>query len=220
VDALATAGGGDGVIMKQLTPGLFRWTALHPDWRPECGEGEDGWEQTVGCVMYDLGESVVLIDPLIPDERDSFLNELDERVAGRPVSILTTIRFHRRDRAELAGRYSSTTTRAWNAVPRGVSPRPLRGASETAYWLPAVAALVFGDSVIGAPGGGLRVSPESWLKNIPAQTDRAGLAELLRPLLELAIELVLVSHGEPVLHDGRAALAHAIAQARAQAGLS
>ena len=42
--------------------------------------------------------------------------------------------------------------------------------------------------------------------------DRAGLARLMRPLLELPIERVLVSHGEPVLRDGRAALARALAR--------
>jgi hypothetical protein len=46
------------------------------------------------------------------------------------------------------------------------------------------------------------------------QVDRAGLAELLSPLLELPIERVLVSHGEPVLHYGRAALALALAEVR------
>jgi hypothetical protein len=202
--------------ISELAPRLFAWNAPHPDWRPECGEGDDGWEQSVGCVMYDLGESAVLFDPLIPaPERDSFLRALDERVAGRPVSILTTIRWHRRDRAELAARYRSNTTRAWNAVPKDVLLRPLRGASETTYWLPGAAALVVGDSVICAPGGELRVSPESWLEQIPARTNRAGLAELLGPLLELPIERVLVSHGEPVLRDGRASLARAIAQVRA-----
>ena len=35
----------------------------------------------------------------------------------------------------------------------------------------------------------------------------------MRPLLELPIERVLVFHGEAVLGDGRAALAHAIAEA-------
>jgi hypothetical protein len=29
-------------------------------------------------------------------------------------------------------------------------------------------------------------------------------------LLDLPVERVLVSHGEPVLHDGRAALEHAV----------
>ena len=34
------------------------------------------------------------------------------------------------------------------------------------------------------------------------------LREALRPLLDLPVELVLASHGEPVLADGHAALAH------------
>jgi hypothetical protein len=38
-----------------------------------------------------------------------------------------------------------------------------------------------------------------------------GLKERLRPLLELPVELVLVSHGEPVLQDGHAALSKALA---------
>ena len=102
--------------------------------------------------------------------------------------------------------------RPWNAVPKGVEPHPLRGAGETLFWLPAAAALVAGDRLLGGPGGSLRVCPESWLRGV--RVDRAGVAELLRPLLELAIERVVVSHGEPVLHDGRAALARAIEQAR------
>ena len=39
----------------------------------------------------------------------------------------------------------------------------------------------------------------------------SDLRELLRPLLELPIERVLVSHGEPVLSGGRDALAEALA---------
>jgi hypothetical protein len=128
------------------------------------------------------------------------------------VRILTTIRWHRRDRDELADRYRSQTPGGWNMVPGGVKPWPLRGAGETLFWLPAVAALVPGDSILGAQDGGLRLSPDSWLEE--ERVDRAGLAQLLRPLLELPIERVLVSHGEAVPHDGRAALAHAIARAQ------
>jgi hypothetical protein len=167
----------------------------------------------VGCVLYELPDTVVLVDPLLAsEERAQVLRWLDERIGARPVSILTTIRWHRRDRAEVAARYASQTTRAWNALPAGVKQYPLRGAGEVVYWLPAVATLVPGDSLLGAPDGGLRVCPESWLEDV--QVDRAGLAELLSPLLELPIERVLVSHGEPALRDGRAALARAIAEAR------
>jgi hypothetical protein len=55
------------------------------------------------------------------------------------------------------------------------------------------------------------VCPESWLSG--AAVDRAGLAHLLERLLELPVERVITSHGEPVLHDGRAALARALSAA-------
>ncbi len=166
----------------------------------------------MGCVLYELPGTVVLIDPLLPSiEHEQFLEWLDRRVAGRPVSILTTIRWHRRDRDELAERYRANTTRAWNFVPPGVEQWPLRGAGETLFWLPAVASLVAGDRLIGDGHGGVRVCPESWLADVRA--NRADVAGLLRPLLELPIERVLVSHGEPVLHEGHAALARAILEA-------
>jgi hypothetical protein len=171
----------------------------------------------VGCTLYQLDDRVVLIDPLLPagEEREPFLRWLDERVAGRPVSILTTIHWHRRDRAELAERYASNDSRAWNYVPAQVERRPLRGAGETLFWLPAVAALVAGDRLVGADGEragrDVRVCPQSWLSQVRA--DRREVAALLRPLLELAIERVLVSHGEPVLSGGHLALTRAIAEA-------
>jgi hypothetical protein len=201
------------VLAVEIVPGLARWTAPHPDWSPQAAPGSSAdWEQYVGSVLYEMPNAVALIDPLLPSEgRSEFLRWLDGRIEGRPVSILTTIRWHRRDRDELAERYRSTSARAWNAVPPGVTQRPLRGAGETMFWLPAVAALVPGDRLIGAPGGGLQVCPESWLDRV--SVDRAGLARLLRSLVELPIERVLVSHGEPVLRDGRAALARAIAEA-------
>jgi hypothetical protein len=166
----------------------------------------------VGSVLYELPDIVVLIDPLLPAEgRQSFLQWLDERVAGRPVTILTTIHWHRRDRRELAERYRANTTRAWNYVPLDVEQRPLRGAGETLFWLPMPATLIAGDRLIGAEGGGVSVCPESWLEQV--RVDCAGLADLLRPLLGLPIERVLVSHGEPVLHGGRAELARALSGA-------
>jgi hypothetical protein len=205
------------VLPAEIAPGLLRWTAPHPDWDPQAEHGSsDDWDQMVGSVLYELPGTVVLIDPLLPStERAQFLAWLDQRVAGRPVSILTSIRWHRRDRRELAERYRANTTRAWNMVPAGVQQRPLRGGGETLFWLPAVAALVAGDRLIGAEGGGLRVCPQSWLEDVRA--NRVEIAALMRPLLELPIERVLVSHGEPVLHEGHAALARAIAEAEAEA---
>jgi hypothetical protein len=206
------------VLPAEIAPGLLRWTAPHPDWNPGAEPGgSSDWDQMVGSVLYELPGTVVFIDPLLPsDERAQFLAWLDARVAGRPVSILTTIRWHRRDRQELAERYRANSTRAWNMVPAGVQQRPLRGGGETLFWLPAVATLVAGDRLIGAGDGGLTVCPQSWLEGVRA--NRAGVAALMRPLLELPIERVLVSHGEPVLRAGHAALKRAIAEAEAQEG--
>ena len=203
----------------EIAPGLFRWQAAHPEWN-----AEEDWPQLVGCVLYELQERTVLIDPLIPaDGREDFLAWLDGRLAGREVSILTTIRWHRRDREELARRYvpglsedpsPGPRSRAWNEIPKGVSGRWLKGAGEIVFWLPGAGALVTGDSVLGAGEGRLEVCPESWLEDV--EVDRRGLAALLAALLELPLERVLVSHGEPVLHDGRRALARAIEETEAE----
>jgi hypothetical protein len=40
----------------------------------------------------------------------------------------------------------------------------------------------------------------------------ADLAKSLKPLLDLPVELAIVSHGEPVLEDAREAIAAAIAR--------
>ena len=78
------------------------------------------------------------------------------------------------------------------------------------FWLAEHRALVPGDRIIGAEGGGLRTCPESWLGYLPSGLSVAKLRDRLRPLLELPIEAVLVSHGDPVLRAGRAALARAL----------
>jgi glyoxylase-like metal-dependent hydrolase (beta-lactamase superfamily II) len=74
-----------------------------------------------------------------------------------------------------------------------------------ALWLEQPRALVFGDAVLGDQQGGLRMTP--WSK------DAAGLErtrEAVRKLLDLDVEVVLTAHGEPVLGDGKAALARAV----------
>ncbi len=209
------------MLPSEIAPGLLRWTAPHPEWRPGTEPGDPGeWAQMVGSVLYEAAGTLVLIDPLLPaDGRDEFLAWLDERVAGRPVSVLTTVRWHKRDREEIARRYRANTTRAWNYIPPGVELKPLHGAGEVTYWLAEASTLVPGDRLLGVGAGrdagppvsGLAVCPESWLSDVAL--DRAGVAAAMRYLLALPIERVLVSHGEPVLYDGRAALTLALAEA-------
>jgi hypothetical protein len=199
--------------LRELAPGLWRWTAPHPAWRAGAApESPADWPRQVGSVLCDLEDATVLIDPLVPPDREPFLNELDRHVGTRDarVAVLTTIGFHRRSRDELAGRYGATTSRARRMLPAGVEALPIRGAGETMFWLSRQRALIPGDRILGAAGG-LRLCPESWLRYLPSGLTLSGLRELLRPLLELPIERVVVSHGEPVLADGHAALAEALA---------
>jgi glyoxylase-like metal-dependent hydrolase (beta-lactamase superfamily II) len=83
-------------------------------------------------------------------------------------------------------------------------PFPL--VEETVYWLPEHRALVPGDTLFGHGGGNLAVCPDTWLEG----ETPALLRGELRSLLDLPIERVLVSHGEPVLARGRAALEQAL----------
>lgn len=199
--------------LREIHPGLWRWSVSHPEWRPDATpDSTADWPRTVGSVVCDAADATVLIDPLLPPGDDGFLGILDEhvRVRDRRVAVLTTIGFHRRSRDQLTERYAATTSRARKNLPAGVESFPIRGAGETIFWLPRHRALVPGDRIIGAPNGRLRLCPESWLGYLSSGITLAALAGALRPLLELPIESVLVSHGEPVLSGGRAALAEAL----------
>ena len=105
----------------EIVPGLLRWTALHPDWNPQAlPDSTEDWDQHVGSVLYETSDTVVLIDPLLPSEdRMGFLRWLDERIGARPVSILTTIRWHRRDREELSNDSSQDASSATSRMPHG-----------------------------------------------------------------------------------------------------
>ena len=72
------------------------------------------------------------------------------------------------------------------------------------FWLPEHRTPIPPDRILGAAEGGLRLCPESWLYWV--RINRQELRAPLMPLLELSIQRVLVSHGEPVLSDGAAAL--------------
>jgi glyoxylase-like metal-dependent hydrolase (beta-lactamase superfamily II) len=79
---------------------------------------------------------------------------------------------------------------------------------EVELWLPDHRALVTGDVVLGAPDGGLRLLPDSWL---PEGVTKPDVRAALAPLGELPVELVLPAHGEAVLVDGAEALRRAMA---------
>jgi glyoxylase-like metal-dependent hydrolase (beta-lactamase superfamily II) len=99
--------------------------------------------------------------------------------------------------------------RVGDELPGGVRAFQTARAAEVVYWLPEQQALVVGDVLLGAGAKpratdeALRLCPDGWL----GKQTHEQLQASLRPLLELPIERVLVSHGTPVVRDGRAALA-------------
>jgi hypothetical protein len=192
----------------EIRPGLYRWTPSHPAYEPDPEpDSPADWPEQVGCVAYEAPDALVLVDPLVPDD---LWAALDRLAKGRRVAVLTTIGFHRRSREAVVERYGASTSRAKQNLPHGVETIPIRGAGETMVWIPEHAALVPGDRILGGRDGGLRLCPESWLRYLQSGMTREELRKALLPLLELPIELVLVSHGEPVLSDGREALAAAL----------
>jgi hypothetical protein len=199
--------------LVELAPRLYRWTARHPEavTDPDPGSPAD-WGPDVGSVAYAGTDALVLVDPLVPANRHDLQTELDELVRrhGRRVAILTTIQFHRRSRERLAARYRASISRAKKSLPAGVQTIQIRGAGETMVWLPEHRALIPGDRLLGDEADGVRLCPDSWLRYLPSQMGRRELREALRPLLDLPVEMVLVSHGEPVLSGGREALGRAI----------
>jgi hypothetical protein len=193
------------VKLQELARGLWRWTARHPDWEPPEQEDDPAdWSPEVGCVAYEASDTFVLIDPLVVDGN---YEELD-RLAGSKarVSILTTIKWHDRSGAELTKRYGAS-----GVPPAEVVPIELPGAGETLFWIPEHRALVPGDRILGDRPPGVRMCPESWLRNLGGYTQADLRRELRELVLDLPVELVLVSHGEPVLREGRAELERALA---------
>lgn len=191
--------------IAELRPGLHRWTTPHPDAEPNPKPGSPAdWAPDVGSVAYEAEEALLLVDPLVPEDGWASLDGLVER-HDRPVMLFVTLPFHRRSREAVTKRYDATET-----LPPGVETIAIEGAGETMVWLPGPHALISGDRILGDDAGGLRLCPQSWLGYLQNGMTRAQLAEELRPLLDLPIELVLVSHGEPVLDGGREALALAI----------
>jgi glyoxylase-like metal-dependent hydrolase (beta-lactamase superfamily II) len=76
---------------------------------------------------------------------------------------------------------------------------------ERTLWLPAHNALVAGDCL---PGGG--AIPDAWLESEWAKATREEYNLKLCPLLDLPIELLLPTHGDPVVEDAHARLAKAL----------
>src|SRR4051794_34465118 len=156
----------------ELAPGLWRWTARHPDWHPS----GFGAEVASFALTTDGGE-LLLIDPLLPEDDPAVLALLDGLAAGRSAHVLITIGYHVRSAEPLCERLDAglwgpancasrlqdparlTVLEPGTAGPGGAEAhaigRPRR--TEQPLWLPSHRAVAFGDAVVTTPAGDLRM---------------------------------------------------------------
>jgi hypothetical protein len=194
--------------MDEIAPGLRRWTAHHEE-----------WNEDVGSLALETEDGLVLIDPIEPP-----------RTVRKPEHVLLTVFWHYRSTPDLrakrvwasgrtvkalANRSVSVTDPIAKGVllPAGIQSFETARRGELVYWLPDQKALAVGDVLLGAGAkprptdDPLRLCPERWL----GKATHAELRRSLRPLLELPVQRVLVSHGAPVLRAGKRALERVLA---------
>jgi glyoxylase-like metal-dependent hydrolase (beta-lactamase superfamily II) len=195
--------------VREVQTGVWHWTATHPDWKP----GEE-WGPVVSSYAIDDGERLLLLDPLAPP------TEIEELAAERETAIVLTCPWHARDAQGLAERLGAAlyvpppdegdpnplagkVFRAGDRLPVGVEAFPGMEPNDLVLWVESHRALVAGDTFIDR-GNGFEF-PTDWAnKGVAPEL----ILEGLRPLLELPVELVLPTHGEPT---DRAALERALA---------
>ena len=192
----------------EIRPGLWRWTAPHPDWKPAPAGSSGDWAREVGCALYETAAHAVFFDPLADDDDAAFWEWAQERCAGRTVAVALTIRFHSRSRESFVSRL-----RASDEPPAEVEVIAFPVLDETMFWLAEHGALIPGDRLLGDGDGGLTLCPQSWLRYIEPEPTREQMREALGVLRGLDVSLVLTSHGEPVLTGAREALAWALEDA-------
>jgi hypothetical protein len=179
--------------MYELRPGLWTWTAPHP----ERQETED-WGPDVRSYAYDAGACMVLFDPISPPSL------LDNLVEAKEVGVVLTAAWHRRSADACVERFGAHVYAPPDEPPADVVARRTNYEEERVYWIPKHGALVVGDPIMAE--GGLRVRYD-WP---PPHVTRAQMEEGLRPLLDLPIQLLLVTHGDPVVDDAHEKLRAAL----------
>jgi hypothetical protein len=211
--------------MREVRPGVWHWLSPHPDW-----DGEEEWPELVSSYAVELEEEFLLFDPLsVPDEArgratavvlTAPYHERDARRLGLPVHTPPADTWQ--DWVEKFGvdpdrvRGMESEDLAWlragegsgdfhgpGAWPFGITAYAGRESNDLVLWLPAVNAIVSGDSLSDF-GDGLDIHLGG-RKNVT----RDDVFERLRALLDVPVELVLPAHGEPT---DRAALERVLGQ--------
>jgi glyoxylase-like metal-dependent hydrolase (beta-lactamase superfamily II) len=176
----------------------------------------------VSSYAIDDGERLLLVDPLaVP-------REIEQLAAGREPVLVLTSPWHERDTRSLVERLEAPVFTpppdegspdvAWllsgarshthlysagDRLPIGVEAFPGRLPNDVVLWIESRGAVIAGDTLVDF-GQGLDLLAE-WL---PPGVTREQVADRLKVLLDLPVELVLATHGGPT---DRAALVRALA---------
>jgi glyoxylase-like metal-dependent hydrolase (beta-lactamase superfamily II) len=220
--------------VRELRPGLWHWQAPHPDW--SVGEPwpnevssyalDDGSRLLLFDPLAVPGEILALAagrEPVIVltapwHERDtqSLVERLDAPVFAPPPDTADDLVQKYGLTREQAG--DGSPDLAWlraagggewhpysagDRLPLGIEAFQGREHNDLVLWIESRRVVVAGDALVDF-GGGLEI-PLVWLRK---GVTREHVAEGLRPLLALPVELVLPAHGAPT---DRAALERALA---------
>jgi len=198
------------VEVIDLAPGLWIWRLDHPEWNEHFD-----WPRVVTSVCVDAGDEGWLLDPLLPP---ADATQVWDRLAERPPTAVALLIPDHADRMSWSDPQvpsvdavvSHYRCRAFGPddwsnnrpprnklqkivpneeLPGGLMPfRDPRGWSETPLYLPQQKTLVFGDALTER-GGALRIWGTPNMER--ARSD-------LRAMLDLPLERLIISHGQPV----------------------
>ena len=220
--------------MRELRPGLWHWQAPHPDWQASepwdpmvssyaIDDGERLLLFDPLAVPSELEErtagrdaAIVLTAPWHERDTQSLVDRLGVPVFTPPPESAEDLMQKYGITAEQAGdgspdlawlfREGKGEPRPYSSgagLPAGVEAFPGREPdNEFVLWIEDYRAIIAGDTLVDF-GEGLVIPPE-WLREaMPREQVAAGL----RPLLDLPVEHVLLTHGTPT---DRAALEQAL----------
>jgi glyoxylase-like metal-dependent hydrolase (beta-lactamase superfamily II) len=220
--------------VREVGTGIWHWEAPHPEWT---GPENEALRQRLASMSETPNETargvvssyaikndkrLLLFDPLaVP-------SEIEELAVGSEAVVVLTCPWHERDARSLAERLGAPVFTpvpddgspdvAWlvggdrndahlysagDRLPVGVEALPGRLPNDVVLWMESRRAVIASDTLVDF-GQGLEV-PVEWL---PQGVAREQIAEGLRSLLDLPVEVVLATHGGPA---DKAALERALA---------